>query len=101
MGVTLNPTFDTKRQAEMTVERLVQQFGLDQDALSITMEGDENIAGEEQAGSDTEAGHHSAQACGDTPLDGAIVVMIDVADVRRPSGSVMHLASSSQQASWR
>lgn len=80
MAVTLSATFDTRREAEMTVERLVQQFELDRDAILITTEGDENSAGEEQDGSDTAAGQPSPQGRGDAPLNGAIVVTVEVAD---------------------
>lgn len=80
MAVMLSVTFDTRREAEMTVERLVQQFELDRSAIFITTEGDENSAGEEQAGSDTEAGEPSAEDRHDAPLHGAIVVTVEVAD---------------------
>ena len=80
MSVMLSATFDTRRNAEMTVERLVQQFDLDRAAVFITTEGDRNSVGEEQAGSDTEAGTPSAEDRDDAPLNGAIVVTVEVAD---------------------
>ncbi len=80
MTVLLSATFDTRRDAEMTVERLVQQFELDRAAVFITTEGDRNSVGEEPAGSDTEAGAPSADDRGDAPLNGAIVVTVEVAD---------------------
>lgn len=80
MAVMLSATFDTRREAEMTVERLVQQFELDRTAIFIATEGDENSAGDEQAGSDTEAGEPSAEERTDAPLNGAIVVTVEVPD---------------------
>ena len=80
MAVMLSATFDTRREAEMTVERLVQQFHLDRTVILVSTEGDENSAGEEQAGSDTEAGEPSAEDRSDGPLNGAIVVTVEVAD---------------------
>ena len=53
MGTTLNATFETRREAEMTVERLVQEHGLNRADIFIAPAGDENTAGEEQGGSDT------------------------------------------------
>ena len=44
MAVMLSATFDTRREAEMTVERLVQQFELGRAALFITSEGAEDSA---------------------------------------------------------
>jgi hypothetical protein len=80
MTVMLSATFDTRREAEMTVERLVQQFDLDRTAIFIGTEGEENSAGEEQAGSDTKAGMPSPEDRSDAPLNGGIVVTAEVAD---------------------
>ena len=80
MGTTLNATFETRREAEMTVERLVQEHGLDRADIFIAAAGDENTAGEEQAGSDTDAGEPSPKARGDSPLNGAVTVSVDIED---------------------
>lgn len=80
MAVMLSATFDTRREAEMTVERLVQQFDLDRAAIFVDTAGDENSAGEERAGSDTKAGEPSAEDRSDAPLNGAIVVTVEIAD---------------------
>ena len=80
MVVTLSATFDTRREAEVTIERLVQQFELDRDAITVTTEGDDNSAGEELAGSDTEDGEPNAEGRDDAPLNGGIVVTVEVAD---------------------
>ncbi len=39
----------------MTIERLVQEFGIDRAAVSVSTEGDENSLGEDRAGSDNAA----------------------------------------------
>lgn len=80
MTVMLSATFDTRREAEMTVERLVQQFDLDRATVFITTEGDGNSVGAEAAGSDTEAGAPSEEDRDDAPLNGAIVVTVEVDD---------------------
>ena len=80
MAVMLSATFDARRKAEMAVEQLVQQFDLDRAAIFIGTEEDENSAGEKEAGSDTEAGEPSADDRNDTPLDGTVVVTVEVAD---------------------
>ncbi len=76
----LSATFDTRREAEMTVERLVQEFGLDRAAIFIAAAGIENSVGQEQAGSDGKAGGPSPEARTDTPLHDTIVVMVDTPD---------------------
>ncbi len=83
MGTTLNATFDTRREAEMTVERLVQEHGLDRADIFIAAAGDENTAGDEQAGSDTEAGGPSPENRDDSPLNGAVTVSVDIEDEAR------------------
>lgn len=80
MTIQLSATFDTRREAEMTVERLVQQFDLDRAAIFVAPEGDGNSAGEERAGSDGEAGGPSPEARDDAALRGGIAVTVEVPD---------------------
>lgn len=80
MGTTLNATFETRREAEMTVERLVQEHGIDRTDVFVAAAGGENTAGEEQAGSDTDAGAPSPDTRNDAPLNGAVTVSVDIAD---------------------
>ena len=72
--------FDTRREAEMTVERLVQQFGIDRAKVVVTPEGSANSAGIEEAGSDNEAGAPSPEARNDAELNGRVLVTVDVRD---------------------
>jgi hypothetical protein len=76
----LNAKFDTRREAEMTVERLVQQFEIDRAKVVVTAGGDENTAGIEEDGSDNKAGEPSPEARGDAELNGKVVVTVEVAD---------------------
>ena len=80
MGTTLNATFETRREAEMSVERLVQEHGLERSDIFVAAANDENTAGEEQAGSDTDAGEPSPEARDDAPLNGAVIVSVDIED---------------------
>lgn len=80
MGTTLNATFETRREAEMTVERLVQEHKINRTDIFIATAGDENTAGVAQAGSDIEAGEPSPEARDDAPLNGAVTVSVDIAD---------------------
>jgi hypothetical protein len=80
MGTTLTATFETRREAEMTIERLVQEHGIDRTDIFVAAEGDENTAGVEKAGSDDTAGQPSPEARGDAPLNGAVTVSVDLED---------------------
>lgn len=80
MGTMLTATFGTRREAEMTVERLVQEFDLDRAAISISTEGDENSAGAARAGSDAAAGQPGQDDRDDAPLRGPIIVTAEVDD---------------------
>ena len=76
MPTTLTASFDTRREAEMTVERLVQEQGIDRAAIVIATAGDDNSAGEEVAGADTGAPGSDEDAA----LNGRVTVTVDVAD---------------------
>lgn len=80
MGMTLHAAFETRREAEMTVERLVQEHGLDRTTIFVAAAGDENTAGEELAGSETNAGEPSPEDRDDSPLEGAVMVSVDIED---------------------
>ncbi|MFS0738770.1 hypothetical protein ABC347_17120 [Sphingomonas sp. 1P06PA] len=80
MGKTLNASFETRREAEMTVERLVQEHEIDRADIFIAAAGDENTAGELQVASDTEAGEPSPASRDDAPLNGQVTVSVDIED---------------------
>ena len=83
MATTLTATFATRREAEMTVERLVQEQGIERTDMFIAANGDENTAGEAIAGSDAEADQPSPESRDDAALNGRVTVSVDVAnDVR-------------------
>lgn len=48
----LEVTFETRRNAEMSIERLVQEFGLDRKAIEVVADGILNSAGEDMFGGD-------------------------------------------------
>jgi hypothetical protein len=80
MSTSLVAKFDTRREAEMTVERLVQQFKIERTDVFITTEGEDNTVGVELAGSDTEAGEPSPPTRHDAELAGRVVVSVDIND---------------------
>ena len=73
MSTTLTAKFDTRREAEMTVERLVQQLEIERTDIFIIAEGAANTVGVHPAGSDaeTETG---------AELNGHVLVSVDIED---------------------
>lgn len=81
MGSTISGIFDTRREAEMAIERLVQEHGLDRAAVLVTTATAENSAGIEVAGSDAKRGPASPPDDGDdAALNGRITVSVHAED---------------------
>ena len=80
MGTTLTAQFETRREAEMTIERLVQEHGIERTDIFVAATGKENTAGEDIAGSDARAGEPSVEERHDGALNGSIEVSVDVED---------------------
>jgi hypothetical protein len=80
MSTSLIAKFDTRREAEMTVERLVQQFKIERTDVFIASEGNQNTVGVEEAGSDTEAEGPSPEDRDHAQLAGRVVVSVDIED---------------------
>ena len=55
MPQTITGYFDTRRDAEMTVEHLVQDHGLDRNSVQATAEGEENSSSTVVSGADAAA----------------------------------------------
>jgi len=83
MAESLRGEFATRRDAEMTVERLVQEYGIDRASISVTAAGEENSAGVERAGSDDASGAPSEEPRDDAALEGAVLVVVDLEDTTR------------------
>jgi hypothetical protein len=80
MSSTLAAKFNSRREAEMTVERLVQEFQIERTDIFITTEGDQNSAGTEPDGADVASATPTSDARDDAALTGRIVVSVDVQD---------------------
>lgn len=80
MSTTLTARFATRREAEMTVERLVQQFEVPREAIRVLADGAANTTGVEQAGSDEAAAAPTPEPRDDAPLAGAVRVSVTIAD---------------------
>ena len=80
MTSKMTATFATRREAELVVERLVQEFDLAREAIRVGPEGEDNSAGEATSGGDDKAAEPSVEARTDAPLEGRIVVTVDATD---------------------
>ena len=83
-STTLTATFDTRRDADMAVERLVQEFGMERTDIFVAAAGDENSA----RGGTGRLRHRGWDAQLRTPrrrrddaaLNGGITVSVDLED---------------------
>lgn len=72
--------FATRRDAELAVEHLVQEHGLERTDIFVEAQGRENSAGTRPAGADLESGHYGAEGltADKTPeLNGAVEVSVE------------------------
>ena len=84
MMQTITADFDTRRQAEMTVEHLVQEYGLDRGAISVVAADTENTAGTRAAGGDVQDGHGHQETSAKPALAGAVRVSAMLEDALAP-----------------
>jgi hypothetical protein len=77
--------FATRRDAELAVEHLVQQHGIDRAAITVRASGLANSAGSEPAGADIESGYSGVDKHGAPKLRGDVEVRVDCSDDRERS----------------
>lgn len=80
MPRTVSAEFDTRRDAEMAVEHIVQEHGVDPKAVAIVPVAQDNSAGTTTAGADIEGGHRKTETEGEPALAGRLRVTVDVDD---------------------
>lgn len=80
MSQTLKTTFATRREAELAVERLVQEHGVDRSDIFVAPEGVANSAGEVVSGSDQPSAAPTEAGRSDAALNGRITVSVDLQD---------------------
>lgn len=78
MSTTLTGTFDSRDQADMAVERLVQEVGIERTDIFVAASGPDNSAGNRTGGADSETVDQDERD--DVPLAGGIMVSIDLQD---------------------
>lgn len=76
MERTIVALFETRRDAELAVEHLVQEHGVARTDIFIRARGERNSAGVRPAGADVESGHDYRKR-GTPELGGEIEVSVD------------------------
>lgn len=74
---TINATFETRREAELAIEHLVQEHGIDRDDVEVGAEGAQNSVGVEASGSDNETEFEDGMA-DEAALNGRISLSVTV-----------------------
>jgi hypothetical protein len=82
MGTGVQARFATRRGAELAVEHLVQQHGIDRADITVRASGEANSAGSKPAGADIESGHPGVEKDGSPKLRGDVEVRVDCSDDR-------------------
>jgi hypothetical protein len=77
MGTTIIGSFASRRDADLAVERLVQEYGIERTDVFVEAQGSANSAGTEPAGADVESGHPGVDKHGAPALHGRIQVSVD------------------------
>lgn len=78
MSSSIEKTFATRADAELAVERLVQQVGLTRTDIFVAAAGDDNSAGDTLSGGDAPVPLEVGRD--DGALEGGITVSVDVND---------------------
>jgi hypothetical protein len=76
MDVEVKATFNDRRAAELAIEHLVQDIGLDRTDVFITARGPENTAGTDRAGADAKGSLSEAKTDSHPKLEGEIEMSV-------------------------
>ncbi len=76
----ISAQFKSRRDAEMAIEHIVQDHGLDRNAVEVGPASNRNTAGTEAARADVEDGHLKTDTEGEPALAGKIKVSVQVED---------------------
>jgi hypothetical protein len=77
MERTIVAQFESRRQAELAVEHLVQEHGIPRADVFIRARGEANSSGSRAEGADVESGHPGVESQGSPELAGTIEVSVD------------------------
>lgn len=78
MPRTITAEFDTRRDAETAIEHLVQEHGIDRNAVTVGAASQENTAGTKPAGGDLVDSLDRPETEGEPALEGRVAVAVKV-----------------------
>jgi hypothetical protein len=78
MDEMMTGRFETRREAELALEHLVQQVGLSRDAISVLPIGSRNTAGVRKSGSDNADSSPGSRDRDDAALTGAVEISVQI-----------------------
>jgi len=78
MSTTLEGNFASRTHADLAIERLVQEIGIERTDIFVSAEGSQNSAGSVIAGSDDQTVGQAARD--DAALAGQIIVSVELQD---------------------
>jgi hypothetical protein len=92
--------YETRAQAELAVEHLVQELGVDRSAIFVEPVEEKNTSGVQISGGDAPSGEDGSRARSDAPLNGAIRVTVATTEhkVAALRGALTQAGASSVQA---
>jgi len=79
----LSAVFATREQADLAVERMVQEYRIDRTFIYVEPIGDRNSAGTQISGGDHASGEPGSQSRSDGPLHGALRVTVPLGEHNR------------------
>lgn len=82
MDRCLTGRFETRRDAELAIEHLVQEQGVERDRISVLPLGARNTVGTRIAGSDAADGQPGTRERDDAALHGAVEISVRLANGR-------------------
>jgi hypothetical protein len=74
--------FRTREQADLAIEHLVQEHGIDRTTIFVESAGDENTSGSEISGGDAPSGDSGTRTRGDAALNGGIRLTVPTSEGR-------------------
>src|SRR3546814_14759213 len=77
---TINACFSSRREADLALEHLTQEHGVERTDIFVQSATDENTAGTEVAGADAAAGDPGTDRRDDSALHGRVEIAIDISD---------------------
>ncbi|WP_428671981.1 hypothetical protein [Reyranella sp.] len=99
MESTIVAEFESRRQAELAVERLVQEHRIPRTDVFVRARGEANSSGVKAAGADIESGHPGVEKQARPELAGMIEVSVDCHGEH--SGKVRHALQAAGASSLR